>query len=575
MKTSLAIGLLFCFSSSFSQKKNTSISTCESNPGDIIINEIFANPNHQIALPTTEFIELKNNTNQTISLKGWTYSTTNTRSIFKKDSIRANEYLIVCAQKHIDEFKSYERVIGLSTWPRLNNSGDLLVLKNECDTIISQVQYKNTWYRDSQKTAAGRSLECIHPKSICAGIQNWNVSQDVTGGTPGKQNSIYSITLTPLKIMQARLRNETSIILSFNHAIDEASASVVAHYKINNGIGQPEFATPITPYEQVILTLKHPIIRGNTYQITALNIRDCMGNKISDQHNSTELILIKPIAKGDILINEILFNPHQSGVDFIELYNNSAHSLDLKELSFISTKKNGLPQLYPITKETNLLRPSHYLVLSTNPDKIKQQYHTENSDAFLTVENLPPFNNNTSTVILISDSTHIDQFEYAEDNHFELVKNRKGVSLERSSFSRLTNEPGNFRSAAASVGFATPGYKNSQYTDSSISNESFSLVSKTFSPDDDGFEDLMQIQYKFPEPPGVASIDIYSERGVLVKKLIRNQTLATEGIIYWDGTNDQNKRSTVGIYIIHTQIFDPKGNIKRYRQVCALATKLD
>ncbi len=580
LKNSFIILLLLCINSVFSQQKALPINSynCKTKLDDVSINEILADPNPPIALPKAKFIELKNNTNQTISLKNWVYSDINNHFTFKNDSIKANEYLIICAEKNTDKFRSYGRVIGISQQPSPRGSGDRLSIRNECGTIINHVNYTDTWYRNSSKKKGGWTLELINPKasSSCAGMQNWDASTDASGGTPGRQNSIYGISPEPLKVTQAILLDDTSILLSFNHTIEQNSASIVSNYTLNNGIGIPLSAIPTSPYfECVRLTFSTPISNGNSYQITAQNIRDCAGNKLSNKDNSAELTLTKQITKGDILINEVLFNPNQDGVDFVELYNHSSNPLNLKDLFLIATNKNGLPKLYPITKETYLLKAKHYLVLSTDPDKIKQHYHTENTNAFLKMESLPAFNNGAGAVILISDSVRIDQFDYADNMHSKLIKDRNGVSLERVSFQHPTNEPGNFKSASSAVGFATPGYKNSQYLDPNRSEEGFSLASKTFSPNADGFEDTLQINYKFAAPTGAATIRIFSNLGVPIKKLINNQTLAAEGMIHWDGLNERNERAAVGIYIIYAEVFDLNGNVRKYRKSCVLATQLD
>lgn len=306
--------LLLCFNSVFSQQKAWPINSynCKTKLDDVSINEILADPNPPIALPSAKFIELKNNTSQTISLKDWAYSDIDKHFTFKKDSIKANEYLIICAQKDTNKFKSYGRVIGISSWPNPNNSSDRLSLKNECGTIISQVNYTDTWYRNSSKKKGGWTLELINPKasSSCAGMQNWDASTDASGGTPGRQNSIYDISPESLKVTQAILLDDTNVLLSFNHTIEQNSASIVNNYTINNGIGVPLSAIPTSPYfECVRLKFSTPISSGNSYQITAQNIRDCAGNKLSDKGSSTELALTKQIIKGDILINEVLFNP--------------------------------------------------------------------------------------------------------------------------------------------------------------------------------------------------------------------------------------------------------------------------
>ncbi|MGB4774858.1 MAG: lamin tail domain-containing protein, partial [Daejeonella sp.] len=134
-------------------------------PHDLIINEIFADPSPQIDLPTVEFIELFNTSANVISLKNWIYSDADTHFTFTKDSILPGEYLILCAKADTAEFNSFGRVLGISPWPSLNNSGDAIKLLSPQSTLIDSVAYSDTWYRGSAKKAGGWTLERIDPQS--------------------------------------------------------------------------------------------------------------------------------------------------------------------------------------------------------------------------------------------------------------------------------------------------------------------------------------------------------------------------------------------------------------------------
>src|SRR5690606_3204425 len=97
-------------------------------------------------------------------------------------------------------------------------------------------------------------------------------------------------------------------------------------------------------------------------------------------------------------------------------------------------------------------------------DNIKTEYFTSNPDNFIKLASLPGYSNDKGTVLIVDeDSLRIDQLDYTEKMHFSLLKSVDGVSLERSFFNDDTNKPGNFRSAASTAGYATPGFKNSQY----------------------------------------------------------------------------------------------------------------
>src|SRR5690606_30298197 len=111
------------------------------------------------------------------------------------------------------------------------------------------------------------------------------------------------------------------------------------------------------------------------------------------------------------------------------------------------------------------------------------------------------------------------------------------------------------------------------YVEGSVGDDVF-FTSKTFSPDNDGFEDRLEINYRFSESGFMANIDIYTDQGRLIKRLLRNQSIATQGTIYWDGLSDANTRLPVGMYIAVMEVYNANGAHKVYRKSFVLAARL-
>ena len=197
----------------------------------------------------------------------------------------------------------------------------------------------------------------------------------------------------------------------------------------------------------------------------------------------------------------------------------------------------------------------------------------KNENSIHKMESMPMFNDDMGTALLLSNGKVIDQLTYTEKMHFPLLKNIEGISLERSKLKSLANEVGNLRSATMASGGATPGYQNSQNSEEQKTKDDFALVSKTFSPDNDGFEDLFELNYRSSVPGDIATINIFNDQGTLIKKLVTNYTLNTEGTLVWDGLNDYNQMSPVGIYILQAEIFNLEGKVKRSRKSFALVSK--
>ena len=541
----------------------------------IFINEILADPSPPLQLPETEFIELYNPTNNAVSLKGMFYGDETVHYQFNTGEIASKSYLILCPQKDSLKFTSFGKVLGLPMWPSLNNEKDVLILKNNKGKEFQRVSYTSSWYKDNEKKNGGYSLEMINPSSICTGIQNWGASINLTGGTPGKENSIYaSGPIESLKLIEAIFTDSVTIQLTFNKTIDSLSASVTTNYRVNNGVGIPDSVKLFSPdFSQVRLKFRESPARGHTYRIEVFDVRDCAGSNISLSINSKDLFLAEKILKNAILINEVLFNPMPDGVDFVELYNNTKHTLDLQDLSIATIVKDTIASSKNISQKQLLFEPGNYIVITSNPETVKKQYIAKNPDKIIKGL-LPQFNDDKGTVLLLNSNRIIDRLDYSDKMHFQLLKNFEGVSLERSSFQLSANEVGNFRSATATAGYATPGYRNSQYNEGPNSSEEFALQSRTFSPDNDGFEDMLQVSYRLDSPGMVANVKIFNDQGVLIKEIAKNLTLSIDGIFVWDGLNEFNHIANPGIYFIYAEIFDAKGTRKQFRKSFALAVKL-
>ena len=384
----------------------------------------------------------------------------------------------------------------------------------------------------------------------------------------------YLDTTAP-KLTSAVVLSPTSVQVFFSEPIPETQILDVNNYSINNGIGKPsQIQLNGTGGNSAILTLANAIAASIENVLTISNLTDYVGLTIDPAANSATILLPGTIAPNDILISEVLFNERTGGAEFVEIYNPTNKILDLKELQISNANFTGTNDKKAISATSLFIKPQTYWVLSRNPEAVKQQYEVKYPQQMVQVASLPTYTNTAGSVKLWKVDELIDDLSYTEKMHHALLKEVKGVSLERISFTKSANEPGNLQSASASAGFATPTYKNSQSEDTSVKN-AMAVANKTFSPDNDGFEDLLQIDYRFKENGNLATINIYTDKGILVRKLARNITMSTQGSIYWDGLNDAGQLCKVGIYIVRTTVFNINGNSDSFKQTCVLASKLN
>jgi len=542
---------------------------------DIVINEIMANPSTNIGLPNAEYIELYNTSSRKISLKNWTIEDENNKAILPDYVLLPDSFILITSTSGIAYYQNYSNAIGVTNCPSLGNDGDILRLKNQSGQIIHAINYTSDWYNDNVKKNGGWSLEMIDPKNPCGGKENWNASINILGGTPGKLNSIngFMRDVTPPKLIKAYPEDNKNIRLTFNEPLDSVSI-LHSGFASVNPIGRsstfklfPDFYSSLTVHFTDSFHTK------NVYRILVDSIKDCAGNKIAED-DFADFGLSEKTEVGDFVINEILFNPFTGGVDFVELYNRSDKVIDLQKLFIANTNAdNSVNEMYPISADGFTLFPNDYCALTSNTDILKQQYFSPNTKNFIQC-NMPSYNDNSGTVLVIDVyGNRYDQFSYDENMHFPLLTDKSGVSLERIDFNRPANDRTNWTSASTKLN-ATPAYRNSQFVSGNANNEHLNAEPECFSPDDDGYKDVLNIHYSLDESGYTGNLFLLNSSGVMVKQLLKNEILGATGISSWNGFTDKNEKAPTGIYIAYFEAFNLKGDTKNYRCVFVLGGKL-
>ncbi len=546
---------------------------------EVVINEIFIDETPSVGLPECEYIELYNNTNKLFSLSGWKlliYGQGNAPSEkpfpIENILIEPDSFVILIKEDVIDSFPNNISKIGFSSIS-LTNAGSNLVLKNAGGKTINAISYTDKWYNNDNKSYGGWSIERVNPNLFCERENNWRASVANIGGTPGKQNSVMgeAVLTKPFRITKAFIIDSNKVQVHFNKSLD--SLSLDSSLFSVNGIVAIK-STPIAPFfNSLNLTFGFTFLENNTYTVFASGLIDCSGGLIS---NSMSFGIPDSALEGEIIINEVLFDPKEGGVDYVEIYNNSSFFFDLSKLNIAEfiVLGNYIDSRNPkiITEDPLLIAPKTYLVLTTDTAKVKSQYYCENPYAFIEIASMPTMSNDTGTICIVHQSLNqiIDAFAYSENMHFSLLESVDGVSLERLSFNDETQKNSNWHSAASTVGFGTPSYKNSQEFISQSVGE-ISIDPKSFSPNNDGYKDVCSINWNFSKTNLMATIKIFDSKGRLVKNVLNNKMIGNSGSTSWDGTSEEGLQLNTGIYIVWMEIFSESGNVEQFKEVVVLS----
>lgn len=546
---------------------------------DVLINEIMADPTPVVNLPDAEYVELYNRSDYTIELKNWSITVGTTVKPIPVVTIPAHGYLILCDDGSKPLLETYGQIVDFTSFA-LTNAGTTLILKDEKGNVIHFVQYADTWYNSSYKKDGGWSLELIDPLNPCGESSNWTASNDKLGGTPGRVNSVDGSNpdhKNP-EISRIGITDDTHITIWFTESCDSTKLSQTDMYTIDNGMGNPAAVFAQGPdFKTVNLTLQTPLVAGVLYKLSCSGlITDCAGNPFNSTL-SGKFAIPSQAAENDIIINEVLFDPTVLGADFVEILNISDKVIDLKDLVLANfdTITNVITSYNNISPTSFLILPNEYYVLTPDSSAVKKCYFTSNPSAFINMSPFPTMSNSSGNVALtLKDGTFIDKMIYTDKMQFPLLNNVDGVSLERINPLRSSLDKTNWHSAAEAVGFATPAYKNSQFGIANLNQGEVTLSPAIFSPDNDGYNDVLMISYQFPQPGNLMKIQIYDATGRKVRDLLSNELCGSSGTFSWDGINNDNLKALIGRYIVLIEVFDLQGNVKNYKMSTVLGGKL-
>jgi hypothetical protein len=544
--------------------------------GDLIFTEIFPDPTPPVGLPDFEYIELLNTSGKVLQLGGLALSTGSTPQTINPLVILPGAYVIVCDEDAAASFAGFGEVATIPAFPALTNGGDDLILTDANGLELINLTYSASWYQDDLRGAGGYALELIDPDlpNSCPG--NWRASLSNTGGTPGQENSLAGVALEtdPPLLRTAFAPNNTQIILRFNDELD-GGMELVDFFSISPALTIGDVS--LEPDRQSVrLFLSEPLVENTVYQVSSLpGLMDCLGNTtVANQTISTGLT--EGAVPGDLIINELLFNPYTGGVDFLELHNPGPKLLNLQGLRL--RNELAITGTIGTTVEVDyVLLPGDYVVITSNPDNILDNY-TVPKPAALLAGSLPSMPDDEGNITVYNAAFELlDALDYTEDWHSRLLSDRDGVSLERLRAEATTQNEGNWASAASTVGFATPTGRNSQDRQTVVEpqDDFFVLPEQTFSPDEDGFQDVLEIQYSTDKAGYLSRLLIFDAQGRLVRRLDDLELLAGQGSFLWDGSTDDENKARIGIYIIVAEIFTPEGDTLTEKHTCVLAGRLD
>ncbi len=418
----------------------------------ILVNEIMFSPSND----EPEWIELYNNSAYSINLNNWEVGDVLTNPVYniitnEDFTINPNQYLVITKDESIFNYhKLILSPVVKTKFANLNNDSDGIVIKDNRGITIDSVLYTSDW------GVKGNSIERINKNFSSTNKNNWGASIDLEGSTPGRVNSIspkdidvaitqiYSFPINPVKNDEIKINVK---VKNYGKLYAEG-ISIKFYYGSNFADTFLEETTnaSLNSGDSLILSSSKSIIIVDTLMIAA-QIKIDQDEDIVNNYLETQLV--SGFNKNTLLISEVMFKTENNNPEWVELYNNTDSTINLKNWLVSNGSISSI-----ITQEDRFIEPTKHSILSS--------YASENyfeADTNIIFTELPILNDKKGSVIIYDfRNALIDSMLYNVPGTI-----KPNISLERISYTNSSVDETNWIFSLSSKG-STPGEPNSIFS---------------------------------------------------------------------------------------------------------------
>ncbi|KAA3596593.1 MAG: T9SS C-terminal target domain-containing protein [Calditrichaeota bacterium] len=454
MKYWLPLLSFFLFNSVFAQNS-------------VVVNEIMYNSGN---LEIEDWVEIFNNSPNSIQLKDWTLKDSNDENIFVFPSyiLTPNSFVVLCRDSlnFIENYPTLNQFVGNFDFG-LGNSGDQVHIFDSNGVLVDSLFYsdKLPWTPESDGT--GLTLELFSPELDNTLVGNWTASS-ILKGTPNAQNSITQIGNIPPQILSVNhlpLCPTIENLISVSAKVIDSQSEVVVklHLKdkenfnkvemFDNGLNGDLFANDLLYTAQVQLN-------ENQIEFYVSATDDSDSTNFFPHNFSEELIQISLIKSRkenfNVLINELMYNSSDEFPvgDWVEIFNNSDSEIDLT--NWVLRDSDFLNSFTFPSKE---IKPNEFLVICSDTVSFQNYYPlVQNVIGDLDFG----FSGNSDQVRLFDNfGVLVDSFEYLDSSPWASNADGNGSSLEKDNPILVSTFPQSWSSSDFLNG--TPGEMNSVF----------------------------------------------------------------------------------------------------------------
>ena len=527
-------------------------------PGNTIaLNEIHYFP----AEDQVEFLEFINTGSEALKLQGWKFMDRSgvLGSVTESAVVAPGAFFLMCpnALTLSDWTLPNTVIVELFPWPSLNNSSDSIFIQDPVGNL-----HIVHGYDAPSESEAGKSLERLALWKPANLTTSWDMCRDPLGITPGRQNSVMlppsNLELGNMKLQDSAIwidepfSIELIIINSGNNRAVETGLSIRT-FQGRAQLNELSMVLPPLDAADTLVWYTEMVIQEPGWVNFRVEIN--AADDTYPEDDSLEYWLYVSSQTSPLIINEIYPLPSFEQFEWVEIYNRSNTEMDMQGW-FIA---DNTGTLVLISDSSLVIDPDAYLLLSS-PAETKSWMMNLPSQM---IPGFPALNNSADAVILIDPhGNQMDDMLY--DQFSGLVEGR---SFERIRSSAPGSEPGNW-GVCVDVAAATPGLKNSLQLTTLVSDLQINLTPNPFTPDGDGLEDQLLIQYDLPLEHGLMSVMIFDMAGRKIAEPVQAKPVSHRGEFVWDGVANYGGIAVTGLYVMKLLVDDEAGRVwKKLKKV--------
>lgn len=510
---------------------------------DILITEVLLNPISDIFQnESPEFIELYNSSNHDIWLNEIELIIDDKIIALPNFKLKSNKFIVI---NNSDQTLPYQSV--KTNLPSLKNSGLEITLKANDNLIDYWEAYPNQ--NNKLKSEGGWSLiresngNCSRNKSqysnnkkgASPGIAEWVTLSEIDS------NQITSISYSELE--------KSVFSLTFQESLTSFQINSVELYLNNQLINDLQWEIA---KHGLLLTI--PNIESGKLYDTKLSLKasDCGIEK--EFNYQLNLAIPSQLKKGNIQINEIMYDPLLSQNEYIEITVNNSACYFLKDIILVDKENNVINQICPLANRNELICKNNYYLITSPNHLLESEFPAIKSNTILKNVNLFPLTNEGMNLALIDKYENtLDSVTFSDERHHSSYSETKGISLEKSN-------SGVWQSSNWSIK-GTPGKKNSAERNYlNADQDEIINCSELLVPNNNGFNDNLIIKVNELNKDYSLTIQLYNSLGEPLEFLFNNQPINSSETLTWNGQLNSGQLIPPGIYILSIQLRSSDGS---------------